>query len=297
MAESPVSSSGAGAAAHGRAAGARTASRAATSGAPNNPPKNAPSTASGDALLNLVQSARDDALAALLENPAFDEHHVSLLPVLLARKDLPESIIERISKRTRWLDDPAMRQKLAAHPHASRRVATRLLREFHLLDLVQFSLQPATPTETRRLAEELIVGRIGQLPLGQKKMLARRGSAQVAGALLAESSAVVAAAALDNSFLTEAQVLKALSRRTLEPHAVSAIGRHRKWSQLRAVRVALVVHPHVPPDLVLAFLPELPRRDLEDLAALPQLPASARQYFQHELARRLRLSKQRPDAP
>jgi hypothetical protein len=293
MAESPVSSSGAHSAAHGRAAGARTAPRAATSGAPNN----APSTASGDALLDLVQSARDDVLAALLENPAFDQDHASLLPVLLARKDLPESIIERISKRTRWMDDAAVRQKLAAHPHASRRVATRLLREFHLLDLVQFSLQPATPSETRRLAEELIVGRIGQLPLGQKKMLARRGSAQVAGALLAESSAVVAAAALDNSFLTEAQVLKALSRRTLEPHAVSAIGRHRKWSQLRAVRVALVVHPHVPPDLVLAFLPELPRRDLEDLAALPQLPASARQYFQHELARRLRLSKQRPDAP
>jgi hypothetical protein len=122
-------------------------------------------------------------------------------------------------------------------------------------------------------------------------MLARRGSANVAGALLGESSAAVVAAALDNSFLSEAQVLKALARRTLDPHAVSAIGHHAKWSQHRAVRLALVAHPHLPPDLAVVFLPELPRRDLEELAAHPHLSASARQYFQHELARRLRAAK------
>jgi len=275
MAERPASSTSTGGVAHSRSAAARTA----------------PSNRSGDALFDLVQSARADVLAALLENPDFDRDHAALLPILLERKDLPETVLERISKRTRWMDDAAVRRKLVAHAHVPRRVATRLLREFHLLDLVQFSLQPSTPPESRRLAEELIVGRIGQLPLGQKKMLARRGSANVAGALLAESAAAVVAAALDNSFLSEAQVLKALSRRTLEAHAVSAIGHHAKWSQHRAVRLALVVHPHVPPELALAFLPELPRRDLEDLAAHPNLSASARQYFQNELARRLRLAK------
>jgi hypothetical protein len=258
---------------------------------PANSPEAGGAAHSRDALFDLVQSARDDVLAALLENPGFDQNHAALLPILLERKDLPEAILERISKRTRWMDDAAVRRKLAAHAHVPRRVATRMLREFHLLDLVQFSLQPATPPESRRRAEELIVGRIGQLPLGQKKMLARRGSANVAGALLGESSAVVVAAALDNSFLSEAQVLKALSRRTLDAHAVSAIGHHAKWSQHRAVRLALVAHPHLPPDLAVVFLPELPRRDLEELAAHPHLSASARQYFQHELARRLRAAK------
>jgi hypothetical protein len=249
--------------------------------------------ASGDALLDLAYTAREDSLASLLDHPEFGQNHASLLAILLDRKDLPEAILERISKRTRWLADVTLRRKIAAHPRAPRRVAARLLREFHLLDLVQFSLQPAVPAEARRLAEEVIVARIGQLPLGQKKMLARRGSAQVAGALLAESSSVVVAAALDNSFLTAAQVLKTLSRRALDVQIVSAIGRHPKWSRQTAVRLAVVMHPHAPADLVLSFLPTLSRRDLEDLAALAHVPAGAKQYFQHELARRLRASKTR----
>jgi hypothetical protein len=248
-------------------------------------------SASVKALLDFIRTAREDVLAATLDNPNFEKEHAALLPILLERKDLPEAILERISKRTRWITDAAVRRKLAAHAHTSRRVATRLLREFHLPDLVQFSLQPSTPAEARRLADELIVARIGQLPLGQKKTLARRGSASVAGALLADSSAAVVAAALGNAFLNEAQLLKALSRRTLDGETVSAIGRHARWAHHAAVRAAVVTHPHAPADLVLGSLPELSRRDLEDLAGLAHVSASAKQYFRHELARRLRLAK------
>jgi hypothetical protein len=247
--------------------------------------------ASAETLLDLVRTAGEEVLAATLDNPNLDKDHAALLPILLERKDLPEAILERVSKRTRWMADAAVRRKLAAHAHTSRRVSTRLLREFHLPDLVQFSLQPSTPVEARRLADELIVARIGQLPLGQKKTLARRGSANVAGALLADSSAAVVAAALDNSFLNEAQLLKALSRRTLDGETVSAIGRHARWAHHSAVRAAVITHPHAPADLVLGFLPKLSRRDLEDLAGLAHVSASAKQYFQHELARRLRLAK------
>jgi hypothetical protein len=247
----------------------------------------------GAELIDLVRSAREENLAALLDDPDFDRDHAVLLPILLERKELSEAILERISKRGRWMSDAGVRRKIAAHAHTSRRVAARLLREFHLLDLVQFSLQPATPADARRLADELIVARIGHLPLGQKKTLARRGSASVAGALLADSSTAVAAAALDNSFLTETQVLKALSGRTLEGETVSAIGRHSKWSRQAAVRVAVVTHPHASADLVLEFLPALSRHDLESLGELAHVPASAKQYFQHELARRMRVVKHR----
>jgi hypothetical protein len=249
--------------------------------------------AAGAELIDLVRSAREGNLAALLDDPDFDRDHAALLPILLERKDLSEAILERISKRTRWTSDAGARRKIAAHAHTSRRVAARLLREFHLLDLVQFSLQPATPADARRLADELIVARIGHLPLGQKKTLARRGSASVAGALLGDSSAAVAAAALDNSFLSEAQVLKALSRRTLDGETVSAIGRHAKWSRQATVRTAVVAHPHASADLVLELLPALSRSDLENLGKLAHAPASAKQYFQHELARRMRTGKHR----
>jgi hypothetical protein len=271
MADRAASSSAASEDASGRAAAARHAP--------------------AEAILGFIRTAGEDVLAAALDNPNFDKDHAALLPILLDRKDLPEAILERVSKRTRWMTDAAVRRKLAAHTHTARRVATRLLREFHLPDLVQFSLQPSTPAEARRLADELIVARIGQLPLGQKKTLARRGSASVAGALLADSSAAVVAAALGNAFLNEAQLLKALSRRTLDGETVSAIGHHSRWTHYAAVRAAVITHPHAPADLVLEFLPALSRRDLEDLAALAHVSASAKQYFQHELARRLRLAK------
>jgi len=249
-------------------------------------------TASGEDLRDLVRSAHEDVLAAVLENPGFDRDHAALLSSLLDRKDLPESILERIAKRTSWMSDAAVRQKVATHPRAPRRVALRLLRDSHLQDLVQLTLQPAAALEARRLAEELIIGRIGQLPLGQKVTLARRSSARVAGALLSESSQTVVTAALENSFLTEAQLLKALSQRALIAETVSAIGHHAKWSKHSAVRLALVTHPRAPLDLVMALLPELPRRDLQDLAAVAQLPLSLRRYVRHELARRLRVAKE-----
>jgi hypothetical protein len=250
----------------------------------------APASVERAALAGLARSAREDSLAALIDDPGFDEDHATLLPILLDRKDLPEAILERLSKRTRWTADEATRRKIASHPHTPRHVASRMLRDLHLMDLVQFSLQPATPLESRRLAEELIVARIGHLALGEKKTLARRGPASAAGALLADSNSGVVSAALDNSFLTEAQVLKALSRSrpALDAHTVYAIGRHAKWAQHAAVRRAVVTHPHAAADLVLGFLPALPRRELEELASLAQLSASVRQYFQHELARRLR---------
>lgn len=280
MADRPASSSVNRAVAPNRVAAARAASSETSSSAPER---------SADALRATVRTAGADALAPLLEDPAFDQHHAVLIPLLLERKDLPESILDRVARRTAWIASAAVQRKFVAHPRAPRRIVTRLLREFHLLDLAQFSLHPATPAEVRRLAEDLLVARIGQMPLGEKKMLARRGSARVAGALLLESSASLVAVALDNSFLTEAQVLKALSRHTLEAQAVSVISRHTKWSESAAVRLALAAHPHTPIDRVLAFLPELPRRDLQDLAVLAHLPAGVRQYFRHELARRLRV--------
>jgi hypothetical protein len=125
-----------------------------------------------------------------------------------------------------------------------------------------------------------------QLPLGQRLMLARRGSARVAGGLIAQGPEQVARIALDNSFLTESQLLKALAKDGLPSQIVAAIAKHKKWSNLVNVRIALLRHPHAPPERVLAFLPDLPRRDIEDLLKLSRLPGSVRGRLRQELDRR-----------
>ncbi len=257
------------------------------------PPSSAPASAavaavaacaaSRDAIPAYLHDERMDVIAALLDNPALEEEHVALL---LERRELPATILDAIARKKVWMANAAVRRRLAAHPHTPRRISVRLLRELYLLDLIQLSLQPAVAPDLRRLAEELILARLGQLPLGQKRMAARRGSARIAGVLLADGNLGVVALALDNPFLTESQVLKALARSSLPAENVAAISRHAKWSAYITVRMALVRHPRAPLERILAFLPELTLGDLGDLLSLARLPANLRQYLQHELARR-----------
>jgi hypothetical protein len=147
---------------------------------------------------------------------------------------------------------------------------------------------PGIPTELKRNAEDQLVSRLPQLPLGQKITLARRGPTRLAGALLAEGHAQIVGIVLDNPYLTEAQVLRVLSREKLPPVVVPAIGQHRKWSITYNVRLALVRHPLSPLATVLAYLPELTVSDLRELASPGIVSESLRKYLQAEVQRRIR---------
>jgi len=230
-----------------------------------------------------LHEASEEILAVLLENPSLDE---DLLCRLLERKNLSTTFLERIGQRKEWLASYRVKRAVAFHPHAPRLLAMRLARELFLMDLVQLSLLPAAAGELKRVAEQLILARLPQLPLGQKLTLARRASDRVAGALLAEGKEQVARSALGNAFLTEAQVLKALSREKLPAPVVAAIAAHPKWSQLYNVRVALVRHPNTPLARVLAFLPHLTARDLHGLRGAATISQNLRNYLAHEIARR-----------
>ncbi|MGH9817205.1 MAG: hypothetical protein ACRD6I_14115 [Candidatus Acidiferrales bacterium] len=240
-------------------------------------------SATGDELLVLVHDAAGDVLAALVENPALNESHVVLL---LERKDLPPPVLERVAQRSEWMRDYPVKLRVALHPRTPRLVALPLVRQLYLFDLARACLQPSAPTEVKRLAEEQILARLQQLALGQKLTLARRGPARVAGALLAEGHEQVAPLALENPHLTEAQLVRVLTRDDLPANVAAAVAQHRKWSLLYNVRIALVRNPGTPLARVLSFLPDLTMRDLSDLGGLTTLPANLREYLRHEIAAR-----------
>jgi hypothetical protein len=242
-----------------------------------------PRTAAPESISVLLASADEKVLCALIENPFLDETHICLL---LERRGLSGTLLDQIAKRKSWRANYRVRCALAGHPHTPRLVAMRLLRDLHLMDLVRISLLPASPIDLRRLAEERVLLQLPQLPLGQRIMLARRGSARVAGGLIAQAPQQVARVALDNSFLTESQLLRTLAKENLSAQIVAAIAKHEKWSKLMNVRIALLRHPQSPVERVLSFLPDLPRRDVEDLLKLPRLPGSVRTHLRQELARR-----------
>src|SRR6266404_690287 len=241
--------------------------------------------ATGEELAGLLHHPSADVRLALLDNPPLDETQVCLL---LARKDLPGEILEEISRRKALLKSYRVKRALAFHPRTPRLVSLRLLRDLFLMDLVQVAILPGVSAELKRNAEEQLLARLPQLPLGQKITLARRGPARVAGALLAEGHAQVISVVLDNPYMTEAQILRALSREKLPTSVIPAIVHHHKWSITYNVRLALVRHPSTPLASILSYLPELTVSDLRELAAPGIVPESLRKYLQAEVQRRLR---------
>lgn len=241
--------------------------------------------ASSDELAALLHDPSPEVLRSLLDNPALGETSLCLL---LERKDLPADLLEEIARRKHFLKSYAVKRALALHPHTPRLISMRLLRDLYLMDLVQLALSPGVPAELKRNAEEQLVSRLPQLPLGQKITLARRGPSRVAGALLAEGHPQTLPVVLDNPRLTEAHVLKALSREKISPRVVHAVAQHVKWSRTYNVRLALVRNPSASLSTVLAFLPELTVSDLRELVAPGIVPESLRKYLQAEIQRRTR---------
>jgi len=245
-------------------------------------------TATGDELGALIYHPAPEVLRALLDNPAFDE---ALLALLLARKDLPAEIPQEIGTRRTLVKSYRVKKALVFHPRTPRLIGMRLLKDLYLMDLAQFALSPGVSAELKRYAEEQLLARLPQLPLGQKITLARRGPGRVAGALVSEGHAQILPVALDNPFLTEAQVLKSLARDKIPAATVQAIANHRKWSQCYNVRLAVVRNSSAPLSIVLGFLPHLAVSDLRELAAPGIVPETLRRYLQAEVHRRMQVSR------
>lgn len=238
---------------------------------------------SGDALKSLVHDPREEILLALLENPSLEEPHVT---ALLGRLDLSASVLGAVAAEAKWTSRESVRLALARHPRTPKRIALSLLRQLFLFDLARLSLLPAAPADIRRAAEQAILARVPHLPIGEKLTLARRGPSRVAGALLAEGHPHAIKLALDNSFLTESQVLRVIAKAGVPERAIAAIAQHRKWSRMYNIRVALVRNPATPTPHILSFLPDVALRDLQDLAALESLPTHVRRYVDEELRHR-----------
>ncbi len=242
-----------------------------------------PRSVASESIQSFVHDGNEETLLALLENPAIEEKH---LVMILQRLDIPASVPAAIAAKARWVASESVRLHLAANPKTPRRTALTLVRQLYLFDLVRLSLLPSAPAEIKRLAEEAIIARVPQIPIGEKLTLARRGSSRVAGAILAEGHVQAVKIALANAFLAESQVLKVIANFATPERVISAIAQHPKWSIQYNVRVALLRNAHTPAPSVLAFLPNITLRDLKDVAGLENLPPHVNRYIQKELARR-----------
>ncbi len=159
---------------------------------------------------------------------------------LLKRLTLPSSAIEKIAKNPKLSKSRKIRLALAEHPRTPRHLAISALRDLFTFDLMRVALRPAIAADIKIAAEEALVHRLEMLSSGEKLSLARRASGRIASELLLDAEPRVIAAALENSRLTEALLIKTLMRHNSSEKLVTAIRQHANWSLRPEVQGALI---------------------------------------------------------
>lgn len=205
---------------------------------------------------------------------------------LLKRRDLTPDTLEQLGQDPAALKSRKVCVALAAHPRTPRHLALRLLRHFYSADLMQFALRPTVAADLKHFAAEQLVTRLPSVTLGERLMLARRASENVAGALLLDKESRVSQTALNNARLTEAVVIKAIMRPNAGAAFVDAVCHHPKWSVRREIRLALLRSRHTPLARALEFAHNLPPPLLRDILHTSRLPEKSKRYLRTNLKER-----------
>ncbi len=130
------------------------------------------------------------------------------------------------------------------------------------------------------LVEEAARNQHLDLPLGNRRALARGRDRNTLDRLLHDRDHRVVQLLLDNPRLVERDVVRIAAMRPTRPEVLEVVARHPRWSARYAVRKALACNPWTPPALSRRLLPTLLRQDLRlalEAGVLdPEMAAEAR---------------------
>lgn len=195
-----------------------------------------------------------------------------LAMAMLRRPDLPIAALEAITKNQSVLKDRKVLLHVIQHQRTPRHLSLPMLRRLFVFELMDIAMAPAVAADIKLFAEELLIGKLGTLSLGESISLARRASTGVAGALLLRPERAVIEAALQNARTTEASIMKALAKPEVSVQLLSMLMKHPKWSLRREIQVAILRRPETPEELVVEIAGKLPKSAIRDLVRNAKLP-------------------------
>ncbi len=237
--------------------------------------------AAGLSLEEMVHHNSPEALKLAAQHPALNKE---LALALLARRDISGAVIEMLSKRGELMKHRVLPVTIASHPKAPRHIALPIVRRLYTFELMRIALAPVAPADIKMAAEEVIIGRLGTISSGERLTLARRSSSRVAAALLLDPEARIVEAALNNSRMVEAGVVKALMREEAPGPLIDLVCRHRKWLLRREVQIALLRNPGTPFGRLLQIVPLLPVEVLREALKTVKLSVEVHGYLERILA-------------
>jgi hypothetical protein len=243
----------------------------------------APDTASVLPLPEAIHSTSAEALKAAAGDPALTE---DLALGLLRRPDLPGEVLEQLSKNGSVMKSRKVKLALVEHPKTPRHVSLPMVRHLFTFDLMHMALTPVVPADIKMAADQALIQRLETVSSGERLSLAHGASGHVAGALLLDGETRVIHAALENSRLTEAPIIKALMRRDAPAAFVEAVCHHPKWSVRREIRIALLRNEKTPLPRALEFARSLPSSLVREILQGSRLPGNIKSYVMKDLQQR-----------
>jgi len=221
------------------------------------------------ALSRAFEKKGEDSIAT----PAAAEMSEDLALAAFEHGDLTASDLAALARTPCALKSRKVMLALATHPRTPRHSSIPLVRRMFTFDLMQVALTPAVPADLKRLAEGLILVRLGALSAGEKISLARRASGRVAAELLLDPDSRIVAAALDNSRLTEVLLDAALANDNAPQALFDMASAHNTWAQRHDVQIALLRSEKTPLDKVRGFANNFSADFLDEI--LPESTRSA----------------------
>jgi hypothetical protein len=239
------------------------------------------------------QSAASVPVVDLLHAVADPQLSENQALALLKSADLPAEVLQRLAKNHGALNSRKVRVALISHPHTPRHVSVPLARQCFTFDLMKVALAPGVPSDIKVAVEDVLIGRLTSITLGERMALARRASGRVAAALLRgrDDNAVesvhtspprenrVMRIVLENLRLTEGLLIEAVLQPASSAELIHAVAQHRKWSARRDVRIALLRTGHLSLARALEFSRDVPEPRLREVLDNSLLQPSIKQQL------------------
>lgn len=234
-------------------------------------------------LFQIIQDPSPEVLRTALKNPRFGEDH---LLTLLKRRDLPEDLLKAVSQLERSELSHRLRLALAKNPGTPNPVFLAVLPKLYLFELLDLCLLPGITPDQRYAAERQIHQRLVNTPLGNKLILARRGTSTLVGELLKEGVPRLLEACLENPRLKEISLIQFLGGPKADAETISMIARHPRWQSRPNLRLAILKNSRAPAVWFTLFLPRLAAAELHTLIDSRRLDPNKTRLVEEELRRR-----------
>ena len=230
-----------------------------------------------------IHSASEQDLLDVVSSPELNE---DLARALFQRRDLSAEVLATLSQNHAALKVRAVLVGLVSHPKTPRHISIPLTRHLFTFELMQVVLQPAVPADLKMKIEEALMSRMSMISAGERITLAKRGSTRIAAGLLTNTDPRILEAALNNPYMTEAFVAKALNSPDSTAMLFDFIWRHPKWSLRTEIRISMLRAAKTPLHIAMDIVKSMPALQAKNALGSSRMNAAFKAKLLEEISER-----------